>query len=381
MRKALVDAGHEPDSAEIARVPTTTVPLEEKDALQTLRLLDRLEDLDDVQTGLLQRRLPGRSARCVHGLAVLTAPVAPAASPLVLGIDPGLRVCGWGVVRGGSQGGYVACGAIKPRVKDTIAQRLLVLHQGIEKLIEDVRTGPRSRSRTRSSGRCSRPRRWRSGRRARRRCSRRRSAGLEVEFYAPTAVKAAVSGYGQGDKRQVQAMVRMLLASTRRRSRWTPPTRWRWRSATSTRGGRGRWRGRRGGDRRAVQPRVGALVRAGADVPVSQPGRNVLRRRARRQHVGAGDDGEADHRRRRGAARGQVRERQGAAGRGGYEYEGDNGVAGRESFRLTDAALRAALPEHHLYVCEADSEELRRHRAFREFLRAHPDWVAKLSAA
>jgi crossover junction endodeoxyribonuclease RuvC len=38
------------------------------------------------------------------------------------------------------------------------------------------------------------------------------AAGLEVELYAPAAVKAAVSGYGQGDKRQVQTMVRMLLA-------------------------------------------------------------------------------------------------------------------------------------------------------------------------
>lgn len=49
VRQALVEAGHEPESAEIARVPTVTVALEEKDALQALRLLDRLEDLDDVQ--------------------------------------------------------------------------------------------------------------------------------------------------------------------------------------------------------------------------------------------------------------------------------------------------------------------------------------------
>jgi YebC/PmpR family DNA-binding regulatory protein len=49
VRRALVDAGHEPSSVEIERVPSTTVPLEEKDALQTLRLLDKLEDLDDVQ--------------------------------------------------------------------------------------------------------------------------------------------------------------------------------------------------------------------------------------------------------------------------------------------------------------------------------------------
>ncbi len=49
VRKALVEAGYEPTSAEIDRVPNTTVPLEEREAEQTLRLLDRLEDLEDVQ--------------------------------------------------------------------------------------------------------------------------------------------------------------------------------------------------------------------------------------------------------------------------------------------------------------------------------------------
>jgi YebC/PmpR family DNA-binding regulatory protein len=49
VRKALVEAGYEPASSEIERVPSTTVPLEDKEALQALRLLDRLEDLDDVQ--------------------------------------------------------------------------------------------------------------------------------------------------------------------------------------------------------------------------------------------------------------------------------------------------------------------------------------------
>ena len=49
VRRAVTEAGHEPDSVEIEKVPNQTVPLEEKEALQTLRLLDRLEDLDDVQ--------------------------------------------------------------------------------------------------------------------------------------------------------------------------------------------------------------------------------------------------------------------------------------------------------------------------------------------
>lgn len=49
VRRALIAAGHEPASSEIAKVPTTTVPLADKEAVQTLRLLERLEELDDVQ--------------------------------------------------------------------------------------------------------------------------------------------------------------------------------------------------------------------------------------------------------------------------------------------------------------------------------------------
>jgi YebC/PmpR family DNA-binding regulatory protein len=49
VRQSLVEAGHEPSAADIERVPTATVSLQEKEALQALRLLDKLEDLDDVQ--------------------------------------------------------------------------------------------------------------------------------------------------------------------------------------------------------------------------------------------------------------------------------------------------------------------------------------------
>jgi GrpB-like predicted nucleotidyltransferase (UPF0157 family) len=64
----------------------------------------------------------------------------------------------------------------------------------------------------------------------------------------------------------------------------------------------------------------------------------------------------------------------------GYEYEGEKGILGRHAFRLRDASLSGALARHHLYVLEADAEELRRHRAFRDYLRAHPGEVERLSA-
>ena len=64
----------------------------------------------------------------------------------------------------------------------------------------------------------------------------------------------------------------------------------------------------------------------------------------------------------------------------GYVHEGDLGIMDREAFDLTDATRRAGLPEHHLYVCPHDSEELRRHIAFRDYLRTHPEQRAELSS-
>ncbi|HLN14604.1 MAG TPA: YebC/PmpR family DNA-binding transcriptional regulator [bacterium] len=49
VRKALEDAGYKPASAEITMVPKTTVPLAGKEAQQVLRLMETLEDHDDVQ--------------------------------------------------------------------------------------------------------------------------------------------------------------------------------------------------------------------------------------------------------------------------------------------------------------------------------------------
>ena len=49
LRQALEDAGLKSLSAEVTMVPTTQMGLDEKAAEQTLRLLDKLEDLDDVQ--------------------------------------------------------------------------------------------------------------------------------------------------------------------------------------------------------------------------------------------------------------------------------------------------------------------------------------------
>ena len=58
----------------------------------------------------------------------------------------------------------------------------------------------------------------------------------------------------------------------------------------------------------------------------------------------------------------------------GYFHEGNLGIPGREAFGYTD---KPHLMKHHLYVCSADSEELRRHLVFRDFLRSHPEAAAE----
>lgn len=49
VRAALQDRGADIESADITQLPSTTVPVEEKEAKSLLRLIDALDDLDDVQ--------------------------------------------------------------------------------------------------------------------------------------------------------------------------------------------------------------------------------------------------------------------------------------------------------------------------------------------
>ena len=152
------------------------------------------------------------SRRCTPTPTSQTAslPASPDA-PLVLGIDPGLIVTGWGLVRGGRAPAFVACGAVRPRAKADIGRRLLHLHDAVSALIaehqpdevaiEEQFVGALAPASALAIGQARAAAVLATAR-----------AGIEACFYAPAAIKSAVSGYGQGDKRQVQTMVRMLLS-------------------------------------------------------------------------------------------------------------------------------------------------------------------------
>lgn len=60
----------------------------------------------------------------------------------------------------------------------------------------------------------------------------------------------------------------------------------------------------------------------------------------------------------------------------GYIHEGNLGISGREAFAYEG---KEHLQQHHLYVCPEDSLELKRHMAFRDYLRLHPEAVNEYS--
>jgi len=98
----------------------------------------------------------------------------------ILGIDPGLRRTGWGVIEiDGNRLIFVGCGSVEPPDGLPMASRLLAIHEGLAAVLGDFRPR-RSRGRTdlRQQGR----RRHAEARPGARvwRCWRRRCSGFRL---------------------------------------------------------------------------------------------------------------------------------------------------------------------------------------------------------
>jgi crossover junction endodeoxyribonuclease RuvC len=134
-----------------------------------------------------------------------------ASSPLViLGIDPGTRVTGWGVVvLQGSDPTSLGCGTIAPPARWPIEQRLqhifselgdvIAEHQPNVMAVEEPFVGTNVRS-AMAVGEARTVAMLAAT-----------LAGLRVRHYAPARIKQMVAGYGQGDKEQVRRMLGLQL--------------------------------------------------------------------------------------------------------------------------------------------------------------------------
>lgn len=128
----------------------------------------------------------------------------------IIGIDPGLRNTGWGIVDvSGNALVFVASGTIKTDAKLDLAARLVTLYGGIEEVLRSHVPGEAAIENTFVNRDGSATLKLGQARGVALLAPAR--AGLTVSEYAPNAVKKTVIGAGHGDKRQIQMMVKTLM--------------------------------------------------------------------------------------------------------------------------------------------------------------------------
>jgi crossover junction endodeoxyribonuclease RuvC len=128
----------------------------------------------------------------------------------ILGLDPGLRRTGWGVVSvDGARLSHVAHGVIAPRETLPFAERLLMLFEEISAVIVAHQPHEAAVEETFVTANGSSTLKLGHARAAALIAPAR--AGLPVAEYAAKVVKKAVVGTGAADKAQVAFMIARLL--------------------------------------------------------------------------------------------------------------------------------------------------------------------------
>ena len=128
----------------------------------------------------------------------------------IIGLDPGLRRTGWGVIdTDGVELGFIACGSVSSDAAENLAIRLRQIFDGLSCVLAQMTPEEAAIEQTFVN---------RDGA-ATLKLGQARGiamlvpalAGLTIAEYAPNAVKKTVIGAGHGDKGQIRAMVKYLL--------------------------------------------------------------------------------------------------------------------------------------------------------------------------
>jgi crossover junction endodeoxyribonuclease RuvC len=129
---------------------------------------------------------------------------------LILGVDPGLNRCGWGLILSeGARLSHVAHGVIKPAVHQQLASRLHDLFEGLCDVIERHAPHEAAVEETFVNANARAALALGQARGVALAAAARR--GLAVAEYSPATIKKAVVGAGGADKAQIAFMVRRLL--------------------------------------------------------------------------------------------------------------------------------------------------------------------------
>jgi crossover junction endodeoxyribonuclease RuvC len=134
----------------------------------------------------------------------------------VLGLDPGLRVTGWGIIEAdGNRLAHVADGTIATS-GDDLARRLTQVYEGVAAVIQ--RYGPAEAAVEETFVNKNPGSTLKLGQARGAAILAPARAGLPVVEYAPNLIKKSVVGAGHAAKMQVQHMIAILLPGFRPRA-------------------------------------------------------------------------------------------------------------------------------------------------------------------
>ncbi|SFO45867.1 Holliday junction endonuclease RuvC [Bradyrhizobium sp. Ghvi] len=128
----------------------------------------------------------------------------------IIGIDPGLRRTGWGVIEAdGNRLVYVACGSVEPPDDLPLSSRLLAIHEGLSAVLSSHAPMEAAVEQTfvNKDGVAT----LKLGQARGVAMLAPAMFGISVAEYAPNQVKKTVVGAGHADKQQIAMMLKILL--------------------------------------------------------------------------------------------------------------------------------------------------------------------------
>jgi crossover junction endodeoxyribonuclease RuvC len=132
----------------------------------------------------------------------------------ILGLDPGLRHTGWGVIEAhGNRLSFVADGVVEPNPKLSLAERLTILFTEVQALV--IRYTPHECAIEETFVNQNPVSTLKLGHARAAVMLAPATAGVLIAEYKPNLVKKSVVGAGHAEKGQVVAMMRMLLPGSK----------------------------------------------------------------------------------------------------------------------------------------------------------------------
>ena len=131
---------------------------------------------------------------------------------IILGIDPGSRITGYGIIEtDGKRNSYIAGGCVRMNQPE-LPRRLATIYAGIEEIIQQFQPDEVAIEKVFVHKNADSALKLGQARGAA--ICAVANRGLDVTEYSPNKIKQCVVGKGHADKQQIQHMIRILLHLT-----------------------------------------------------------------------------------------------------------------------------------------------------------------------